>query len=120
VNELRILGKVYRVDRTPNHIGPGGAQVYGTCDHGRSVIVLDSGQDTQQERDTLMHEAVHALDFAMCLELEERQVHALGAGLSALFADNPALAFYLSGHQVEIVEESPARKAKKNATRRTR
>lgn len=113
MNELRILGKNYRVDRIPNHIGPGGAQVYGTCDHARSVIALDSGQDTQQERDTLMHEALHAIDYSMALGLKERQIHALGAGLTALFTDNPGLAFWLSGHQVEVVDAKP----RKNATR---
>lgn len=117
MNELRVLGKLYRIDRATNPSGLGGPQVFGTCDHARSIITMEQGQDDQQERDTLLHEAVHAIDYAMALGLKERQVHALSAGLVALFSDNPGLPFYLAGHAVEVVETPPP---KKNATRTRR
>lgn len=113
MNELRILGKTYRVDRATQPGGLGGMQVFGTCDYARSVITMEQGQDAQQERDTLLHEALHAIDYSMALGLKESQIHALGAGLTALFTDNPGLAFWLSGHQVEVVDAKP----RKNATR---
>lgn len=125
MNEVRVLGKVYKIERGQNSAGLGGMQVFGTCDYAKSLICIDSTQDPQQERDTVMHEIVHAIDFAMHLEMDERQVHALGAGLAALFADNPTLPFWLAGHQVEIIqEEAPKPKKKpapkkKAATRRT-
>jgi hypothetical protein len=48
--------------------------------------------------DTLLHECLHVLDYDMQLDLTERQVHSLAAGIYMILRDNPDfLALIASG-----------------------
>jgi len=47
------------------------------------------------ELDTIIHEITHAIDYQMNLDMSERQVHGVGAGLAAVLIDNPKLIDYL-------------------------
>ena len=54
-----------------------------------------TSQSPQQKRDTLLHEAIHAVDDTMQLDLSEEQVHSLAGGIYALLSDNPKFARWL-------------------------
>ncbi len=110
IEQLRILGKTYQIVRTEHVDGLSAGEYFGSCDHTRSILTINARQEIQQERDTVLHEVLHAIDYTMQLGLKERQVHALGSGLLAVLTDNPELAFYLAGHLVEVVDEKPATK----------
>ena len=87
---LRILGKTFALKPIPDsefHVN-GNA---GRMDFSRQIIWLDMAQEDDQIGDTLLHEAIHALDYSLTLDFSEKQTHALACGLYALFADNPDL-----------------------------
>ena len=51
--------------------------------------------DEQQQKDTLLHEVVHAIDDTLALGMTEEQVHALGAGLYQVLSENKQLTRWL-------------------------
>lgn len=89
---LRIFGKRYAIQRVVDPFKQG---QYGECDDQACTIRIATDAHPDQELDTLVHELIHAVDFAMRLNLSERQVHALGAGLSGVLCDNPKLVRYI-------------------------
>jgi hypothetical protein len=99
MNSLRILGKVWAVRWAES--GPIPHAHYGQVDYRAQEIVISQAQHPDQQLDTLLHEALHALDQTLRLELSEGQVHALAGGLVALLRDNPELAARLGGREVE-------------------
>ena len=87
--KIRIIGKTYTVEEAPE--SPLENRCFGRFKAAEGQIILQAGMCDDQVRDTLIHEALHGIDYAMSLDLEEPQVHALAAGVCALFRDNPAL-----------------------------
>ena len=83
--QLRILGKTYRLVEVED------LNDFGLCDDNKQTISLRKGMPPEVWADTILHECVHAIDFQMHLKMTERQVHCVGSGLWALFADNPDL-----------------------------
>jgi uncharacterized protein YpuA (DUF1002 family) len=83
---LKIVGKTYTlslVDQVDDQ------DSLGECNDVLQRILVKSGQKPDQLMDTILHEVVHAVDYQMHLGLTERQVHAVAAGLTAVFLDNP-------------------------------
>jgi hypothetical protein len=99
MDSLRILGKVWAVRwAEPSPILHAH---HGHVDYRAQEIVVSQAQHPDQQLDTLLHEALHALDHTLKLELSEEQVHALAGGLLALMRDNPELTARLGGFEVE-------------------
>jgi hypothetical protein len=90
MDSLRILGKTWQVERV--YEGPMQTTSFGQSHDTKCLIRIKDGQHPDQEADTLLHEIIHALDFTVYIDLDERQTHALAAGLLAVFRDNPGLA----------------------------
>lgn len=91
--KLRVMGKMYEVKLVPAaDVG----EDYGDCNDrvGQIRVACDAYFDEQ--RDTVMHEALHALDHALNTKLKERQVRVLATGIVLLLLDNPQLASYLT------------------------
>jgi len=83
---LKIIGKTYNfqvVDKVDD------ADSLGECNDVLQRILVKSDQKPDQLMDTILHEVVHAIDYQMHLGMTERQVHAVAAGLTAVFLDNP-------------------------------
>ena len=86
---LRIVGKNYAVEVMKLDAD------YGECNDQTQTIKVAEGLAHGLERDTLLHEAIHAIDYCMSLKMSEKQVNGLGAALYALLADNPELVKYI-------------------------
>lgn len=93
ITEVDILGKVYRVERVPRN-GMSEDNL-GTCEDEQQRICVAQGLKKDMERDVLLHEITHALDYHLHLNLEERQVSVLATGLIAVFKSNPAFRKFL-------------------------
>lgn len=87
--EARIVGKMYSIQ----HLDAMGLQ--GECNNQRQTIKIEKGNAFEQEQDTVLHELIHAVDYAMQTKLKEVQVAALATGLLAVMKENPALMEYL-------------------------
>ena len=86
---LRIVGKNYAVEKMK--LGDD----YGECNYQTQTIKVAEEIAHGMERDTLLHEAIHAIDYCMQLKMSEKQVCGLGTAIYALLADNPELVKYI-------------------------
>ena len=91
---INVLGKPYRVDYV-KHTAIG-SENYGDCNDGKQIISVAEEIGKELEQDTLLHETIHALDYAAQLKLTERQVSALAALLIATFKANPEFTRYIT------------------------
>lgn len=83
---LWILGAEYDVIiRDDDHFGDA---YHGTYDSRKQQINLYADMTESRRAETLLHEVVHALDDALDLGLEERQVQVLSRGLFTVLRDN--------------------------------
>ena len=89
IPSLRIIGKTYRVDEKE------GEGDYGECFSDQCRIEVRASQCRQQQADTLLHEAFHAVDHELHCGLSEPQVRRMSTGVLALLRDNPALVQFL-------------------------
>ena len=90
---LRILGRTF-----PVRLGVPD-DCYGTCQYDPPRIGLRAGLEAFAERETLLHECMHAILHQQGTnheyELEESFVRPLAMGIMTLLADNPKLAEWL-------------------------
>ena len=91
--KLKILGKPYTVRYVTGE--PLAEDEMGECDDVNQSLYIRDGQVLENEQDTVLHEAIHAVDEAMQIGLKEEQVRRLATGLLAVVKDNPRLAGYL-------------------------
>lgn len=96
VEKLRILGKTYQVQE----VEPAGLDNQGCIGEHcpkELKIWIRKGLAPDQARETLLHEAVHGLDVALCTHLTEEQVCALSTGLFAMARESPEAVKYMLG-----------------------
>ena len=89
LKSVKIVGKRYKL------IYDAKSEECGCCDSDKQTITIKKGMPNDLELDTVLHEVTHAIDYQMNLEMSERQVHGVGAGLAAVLIDNPRFIDYL-------------------------
>lgn len=121
--KLRIVGKNWAVLHMPL------VEEYGLCDEQRQELKVSTKLAHDLERDTLLHEAIHAIDYSMQLKMSEKQVNGMGTAIYALLMDNPDLIKYLvqkprkgneNGQNPSLDEErgqKPKRRTQRKGTR---
>jgi hypothetical protein len=68
-----------------------GLGMFGVCQtYPKTRILLNSLQDDQSKQLTLLHEVLEALNFLYHLNLKERDIKTLEAGLGQVLKDNPS------------------------------
>ena len=85
---LRVIGKTYTVTGTTE--GDYGETFSDDC-----RIEVRTTQHHLQQADTLLHEAMHALDHEMHCGMTEPQIRRMATGLLALLRDNAELVEFL-------------------------
>lgn len=102
LTNLKVLGKPFTIDYVdeeheglkegPDDKDPG----FGRIHPEGQAIWIREGQPLESEQDTLLHEAIHAVDETLGLQMDERQVTLMATGLLAIFKDNPDFLDYLA------------------------
>lgn len=87
---IRILYKKYNVEFESNLHDENG-DLYGQILYMPEKITLNSAAFTEQQKSTLLHEAVHGLDEMYGIGLKEEQVEKLGTAMYMLVKDNPEM-----------------------------
>lgn len=87
---IRTGYKYYRIQLTEG-ISDGEDELYGDMDSKTQVIRIDEGLSDEQQRATLLHEALHCMDDVYSIGLTEEQVVRLATGFYMLLLDNPQL-----------------------------
>lgn len=93
---MRVIGKTYTIDYCPTEDME---DALGICTMAEQHIAIDENQTPAEELDTFIHETLHALVRGMrigfpTVEAEEAVVDRFGAGLAAIFTDNPEVLRY--------------------------
>ena len=96
--KVNILGKTYTIsfvkrDRLTND--------YGECNDEKQHIKVRKDIHRESQAEVLLHEVLHAIDFAVNTGLKEEQVHALATGLIAVFYNNPDFVEWICQRQTK-------------------
>lgn len=87
---LDILGKRFTVRwETPPK------KDYGRCDSGMCVILVNPEYHLAQQKDALLHEAMHAIDHEMQANMREKQIRRMATGLLHFMRSNPEVVRWL-------------------------
>lgn len=91
---IRILGK----DWTITYVKQGNIDLedYGGSSLSRLEISIQADLPESLEKETNLHETIHAIDHSLDLGMTEGQVNTLGAVLMQVFLDNPEFLKYLA------------------------
>lgn len=93
---LSLIGKRHRVEWGCEDLrADDGDEVDGLFDRSKKLIQIAAGQTHDDERETLLHEIMHALEVQMDAEIPEAKLRQLAVGLYAALKDNPKLVAYL-------------------------
>lgn len=85
---VKVVGKTYAIEIVDT-VGDG--TNLGEVDNDGQRIELGSGHSSLEAfQDTLLHETMHAIEYAMDIELEEHEIHRLTAGVLQVLRDNPS------------------------------
>ena len=87
-----ILGKRFSVKWRK----VGGGKDFGQCVSTKCEIVIDPNVHVDQQKDTLIHECLHAIDHEMDTGLRERQIRLIATGLLHFIRSNPELIKYVA------------------------
>lgn len=92
---IKIISKRYQIEWCAPGETSLSVEQAGECDPCSQVIKVESGMPEDSERDTLLHEVVHAIDAEMDLDLTEKQVLGISKGILAVLMDNSSFRRYL-------------------------
>ena len=93
---IRLIGKRHRIEWDCEVLhADDGAEADGLFDRAKKLIQVAAGQTHDDERETLLHEILHALEVQMDAEIPEAKLRQLAVGLYAALKDNPRLVAYL-------------------------
>ncbi|MBS4000792.1 MAG: hypothetical protein KGZ71_09960 [Desulfobulbaceae bacterium] len=82
---MKILGKNYEVLILND--SPMMSNI-GEIDNKACKIYINGGLSTDEQKETLLHETIHVVDYQLKLGLTEDQVHRLSVGLFTAIQDN--------------------------------
>jgi len=95
VSSIKVVGKTYQIQERE--------LLDGNCfgfHNAKELTIQYIPQAEGQLKDTLLHESLHALSYAIKLDLSENQVHGLAAVLIPYLKDNKAFIEWLMHSEV--------------------
>ena len=94
-DRIKIISKRFTIEYQPEgsaDLDPGHS---GECRTLEQRILIEEGQKPDTQKDTILHEVLHAISDEMELDLSEEQVTGASKGILAVLMDNPSFARYL-------------------------
>ncbi len=86
-DSIRVGAQTYRVEVDPDIAAE--ADHLGECNHRQLTIKIDSGAAPQRQQQTLVHEALEAINCEYGICLAHEQINQLEGALYALLVQNP-------------------------------
>lgn len=83
---MKILGKEYNIIMVSDYNLL--TDKLGLIDYATNTIYLKDNPNEEIMKETLLHEVIHGVEFALGLNLTEQQVTALSSGLYAVVKEN--------------------------------
>jgi len=91
---VNILGKTYAIEWLP-HIYEDDGEQSGMSSTRHQVIKISTSHHKEQQKDTLLHEMLHAVDEEIGTKLEEEQVRHIATCLFQVLNSNPNILEFL-------------------------
>jgi hypothetical protein len=91
----KVLGYHYRVEFKPV-VTLEGEEQRGLCHSDTQLIEVSSNLPKDQQREVLLHELIHAIEYGVGISLTEAQVTRLARAQLAVFKDNLDLAAFIA------------------------
>jgi len=85
---IKIGGFQYRLRFVSSHSLDG---KFGQCNFYSTTIDVNAQADPEQQRATIVHEVIEALNYHFELNLKHRQIQSLEHGIHQVLTDNPDL-----------------------------
>jgi hypothetical protein len=101
---LTLIGKRHRIEWDCDLREGDDVLISGYFHLSKKLIQVAAGQTHDDERETLLHEILHALEVQMDAEIPEPKLRQLAVGLYAALKDNPKLVTYLLEEEVDDAE----------------
>lgn len=92
---LKIISKRFTVEYVQEGEGDLTEDKMGLCDTLNQKIWIEEGLKYDTQKETVLHETVHAISDEMGLDLSEAQVSGTAKGMLAVLIDNPSFAKFL-------------------------
>ena len=92
---IKVISKRFTVEYQPTGSADLDPEHAGECRTLEQRILIEEGMKPDTQKDTLLHEVLHAISDEMDLELSEEQVTGAAKGILAVLMDNPTFARYL-------------------------
>lgn len=92
---LKIISKRFTVNYVPEGGGDLTGEQMGLCDTLGQLIWIEDGLEYDTQKETILHETLHAVSDEMGLNLTEEQVSGATKGVLAVLIDNPSFAKFL-------------------------
>lgn len=101
---LTLIGKRHRIEWDCDLREGDDVLISGYFHLSKKLIQIAGGQTHDDERETLLHEILHALEVQMDAEIPEPKLRQLAVGLYAALKDNPKLVTYLLEEELDDAE----------------
>jgi len=88
-DSIRVGGQVYQVRHDDDMAAEDGR--YGLCNTRQLLIEIDGGSAPTRQHQTLIHEALEAINCEYHAQLSHDQIEQLEGALFALLRDNPGV-----------------------------
>ena len=93
---IKIISKRFTINYVPEgHPGLEAEDNKGMCDSLKQTIWIEDGMKYDTEKETILHETLHAISDEMGLHLTEEQVDGGAKGILAVLMDNPSFAKFI-------------------------
>jgi hypothetical protein len=92
---IKIISKRFTVNYVPEGTEDLSEDKMGLCDTMNQLIWIEEGLKYDTQKETLLHETLHAISDEMNLDLSEVQVSGAAKGILAMLIDNPSFAKFL-------------------------
>ena len=92
---LKIISKRFAINYVQEGEGDLTEDKMGLCDTLNQRIWIEEGLQYDTQRETILHETLHAISDEMGLGLSEEQVSGAAKGVLSVLIDNPSFAKFL-------------------------
>jgi hypothetical protein len=102
---VKIISKRFTIHYVEEgHEGLGGEDNKGMCDSLNQDIFVEEGMKFDTQKETILHETLHAISDEMGLNLTEEQVDGGAKGILAVLMDNPSFAKFILKKEKKAID----------------
>lgn len=103
---IKVISKRFTIHYVPEATGELSDEKMGLCDTLNQNIWVQDDLKEDTQRETLLHEILHAISDEMGLNLTEEQVAGTAIGVLAVLMDNPSFAKFLLKKEKKTKEKT--------------